>query len=354
MAKKLFTPSDPALPMNYPGFVFRTLREDGYPAELLLAGTGLEESLLRDPDFRSEFEPLRRLLLNAIESTGDPHIGVKLALKFQPTYIGLPSYAAMNAANFLDGLRVLEKYFHLNFPAFEFRLIETKADLGADEAAIRLRSKFPFGTIDYFAFGSAIVALNGLLKAMLRVERVATRAAMTVDRPQGWAALETEIGFPVRFNALDNSIVFPKTLATAPLPGADPINHARLLGICEDLATRMAFETTAVAQVTAALEDAPHPKIPLSEVASALGYSERGLRRQLERSGTSYRQIVDRVCERRARVLLADGTAPIKGIAATLGYESTSNFSRSFKRMTGLSPKAYRSQARAGHNAVRK
>jgi len=345
MTRKVFTPDDPALPMNYPGFVFRTLREDGYRVDTLLAQTGLEESRLSDPHFRCGFQPLRRLLLNAIEQTGEPHLGVKLALQFQPTYVGLPAYTAMNAAAFQDGLDVLERFFFLNFPAFEFRLVQGETGLETEEAAIRLRSKFPFEDIAYFGFSSAIVAINGLLKAMLQTDAVATRAEMTVSAPEGWTGMEAKIGFPIRFEATENQIIFPKALLDRPLPGADPINHARLLGLCEQFAEEMAFETTPVTQVIAILEGAPTLTMSLSDVAAELGYSERGLRRQLDRSGTSYRKLVDQVREQRARALLSGSTQPIKSIAGALGFESSSNFARSFKRWTGLTPKAFRDQA---------
>ena len=354
MARKTFTPNDPALPMNYPSFVFRLLREDGYPADVLLAETGLEENHLNDPHFRSVFQPLRRFLLNAIEQTEDPHLGVTLALKFQPTYVGLPSYTAMNAAHFREGLKVLERFFFLTFPAFEFSLMERQSGLQSGEAAIRLRSKFPFEDIEYFGFSSAIVAINGLLKAMLRADHVATRAEMTVCPPEGWPAIEAKLGFPVRFEAAENQIIFPEGLLNRPLPGADPFNHARLLGLCGQFATEMSFATTPVTQVTSLLEGAPNLTLPLSDVAAELGYSERSLRRQLDRSGTSYRKLVDQIRERRARNLLAGSTQHIKAIAGALGFESSSNFARSFKRWTGVTPKAFRERAKAQDDAGRK
>ena len=354
MARKVFTPDDPALPMNYPGFVFRTLREEGYSADALLAETGLDEAHLSDPHFRCGFRPLRRLFLNAIERTGDPDLGVMLALKFQPTYIGLPAYTAMNAGRFADGLDVLKSYFFLNFPAFEIRVVEDHFSLEAGEAAIRLRSKFPFEDLEYFGFGSAIVAINGLLKAMLQADRAATRAEMTVGRPENWPAIEARIGFPFRFEASENQIIFPEALLDRPLPGADPINHARLLGLCEQFAAEMAFVTTPVTQVLAILDGAPSLTVSLSDVAAELGYSERGLRRKLAQSGSSYRKLVDQVRERRARTLLSGSLQPIKAIAGALGFESSSNFARSFKRWTGLTPKAFRDQALAQDDAGRK
>ncbi|MDD7910005.1 AraC family transcriptional regulator ligand-binding domain-containing protein [Pseudovibrio exalbescens] len=344
MARKTFTPDDPALPMNYPGFIFRELREEGYAASDLLTGTWLDESHLSDPHFRCGFQPLRRLLLNAIERTGEPDLGIRLALKFQPTYIGLPAYTAMNAARFEDGLDVLKRFFFLNFPALDVSIIKALSGLQGPEAAVRLRSKFHFEDLEYFGFSSAIVAINGLLKAMLRTDQVATRAEMTISAPERWPAIEAEIGFPIVFEASENQIIFPETLLDRPLPGADPINHARLLGLCEQFAQEMAFETTPVTQVTAFLESAPSLAVSLSYVAAELGYSERGLRRQLDRSGTSYRKLVDQVREQRARTLLSGSTLPIKAIAGVLGFETSSNFARSFKRWTGFTPKAFRDQ----------
>lgn len=345
MTLKTFLPNDPALPMNYPGFVFRLLCEEGYPAEALLAHTGLEEAQLRDPHFRCGFQPLRRFLLNAIEQTGDPHLGIRLALDFQPTYIGMPAYTAMNATQFREGLEILERFFFLNFPAFELSLLEEQPGLRNGEAAIRLRSKFPFNGLDYFAFSSAIIAINALLKAMLQTDQVATCAEMTVSQPEGWLEIKNKLGFPIRFEAGDNRIIFPEALLYRLLPGADPINHPRLVGLCEQFAAEMSYQTTPVTQVMTILENAQNPAISLSEIAVELGYSERGLRRQLDRCGTSFRSVLDQAREQRARALLSGTAQPIKSIASILGFASSSNFARSFKRWTGLTPKAFRDQA---------
>lgn len=354
MPLKTFTPDDPALPMNYPGFVYRKLREDGFAAHDLLAETGLDEMRLSDPHFRCGFQPLRRLLLNAIEQAGDPHLGVTLARKFQPTYIGLPAYTAMNAATCREGLTALDRFFFLNFPAFDLKLLEGRHGLRDDEAAVRFRSKFPFDGLEYFAFSSVMIAINGLLKTMLRMDQVTIRAELTISQPDSWSDIADVVRVPVRFDAGENQIVFPQGYLDRPLPGSDPINHTRFVGLCEKFAAEMAFETTLVAQVQTILEDAPSLTVSLSDVAATLGHSERGLRRQLDRSGTSFRRLVDEVRERRARTLLSGSAQPIKAIAGALGFESSSNFARSFKRWTGLTPKVFRDRALAQDDADRK
>ena len=351
MHRKTFTAEDPAVPMNYPRFIFRALSEDGYDAEALLAGTGLTVELLEHPSFRGGFWQIHRLVKNAIELTGNPHLGPQLAVRFEPNYIGIPAYTALNAPRFCDALEVFNRFFFLTFPAIEFAFPDTDTELALGEAAIRFRPKLAFGDIDYFVFSSALVVCEGLCKTMLRANRVASRAEMTIREPEGWAASNTYVGFPVRFEASEHRYIFPAELLNQALPGADPINHPRLLTLCEQFAAETAFETTPASQVVAFLEAERNLGAPLAEAAATLGYSERGLRRQLERSGTSYRKLVDQVRERRAREMLAKRSRPIQAIAHDLGFDTPSNFARSFKRWTGSSPKAFRDSRQARGDA---
>jgi len=342
MRRGHFSPDDPVLPMNYPGFVFRTLVDEGHSSRALLDGTGLTEQRLSDPAFRCGFAPLRRFFLNAIDTTEDPHLGVTLGRRFEPTYIGLPAYTAMNAATLSDSLSVLARFFFLTFPAIDFAVDAGGSARDAGTVAIRLRPKIPLGDIAYFASMSALVACNGLLRSILRTEQAALRAEAVGSRPDGWDAVAERVGFPISFGAADNRLVIPDTLLGARLPAADPINHTRLLALCEAFAAESPFETTTVSRVLAFLDADGNLKAPMAATAAALGYSERGLRRQLQRSGTTYRTLVEEVCARRAQNLLMRSGLPVQTIAYDLGFDTPSNFARSFKRWTGTTPTAFR------------
>ncbi len=355
MNTQKFTAEDAACPMNYPAFVFRELRKGGYDAEALLHGTALTEERFQDPNFRVEFATLRRFILNAIEATGDRHLGPRLAVRFEAHYIGPPAYAAMNAPRLVDGLDVLGRFAHLTFPAIELAFQTPGGDLKSGEAEICVRAKFPFEDIAYFVTGSALLVLNSLLKEMLRMPLIASRCDVAMAEPEGWSEISDAISrVPVRFEAPKTRIIFPAALLGEPLPGADPINHKRLVGLCEQFLAQTGTVTTPVCEVVAFLEGKANIGASLSEAAAALGYSERGLRRQLERSGASYRKLVEQLQESRAREMLANTSQPIHLIAHELGYETPSNFARSFKRWTGKSPKAFRDGRKAPSNTGRK
>ncbi len=342
MTTKTFTIDDPALPMHYPGFVVRTLRKQGHDVAALLAGTGLTEERLRDPNYRFAYSSLRRLTMNAMEQTGDPHLGPRLGTCFDANYIGLPAYAAMTASTLRDALDVFSRFFSLSFPSVEFAVLGDRSGSDCGETAVRLRSRFALEEIAYFISGFALVASDGLLKKLLHAPQVASRGEMMVSEPDGWAAVSADIGFSVRFDSHENRLMFPTELLDEPLPGADPVNHARLVALCEKFATDAGYEATLVSCVVSFLEEGQNLGAPLSEAAAALGYSERGLRRKLQQSGASYRTLIEQVRESRARQMLSKTRKPITAVAHELGYETASNFARSFKRWTGSTPKEYR------------
>ncbi len=331
------------LRLIYPAFVFRALCKEGHDPVRLLANTGLTEAAFSDPRFLTELPPLRRFFLNAMELTGEPHLGIRLAEQFEASFIGLPAYAAMNAASFQDALAVLSRFFFMAFPAIEFTFLDEEAEVRPGEFAIRLRPELPLADISYFASVSALVGCEGLCKAILRTPNAALRGELSVRKPEGWAEVEGKIGFPIRFEAPEIRLFLSAELLATKLPGADPLNHPRLVALCEKVAEKAQGEPTPVVRVTRFLKEGQNLALPLSEVAAALGYSERSLRRHLEQSGTTFRDLTNEIRERRARAMLAGSDIPIQTIASELGFETASNFARSFKRWTGKSPSDFRS-----------
>ena len=92
-----------------------------------------------------------------------------------------------------------------------------------------------------------------------------------------------------------------------------------------------------------------YPDIHLA--AEAAGISKRTLQRRLSEFGISYRAIVERSRFRRATELLANTALPIAEISTSVGYSDPSNFTRAFRRQTGISPQQYR-QRQPGEYAL--
>ena len=83
--------------------------------------------------------------------------------------------------------------------------------------------------------------------------------------------------------------------------------------------------------------------IKLSDIADAFGYSPKYLSHLFsEINGTSLKQFILSTKMETASYYLTDSDRTITEIASEVGFSDMHNFSRTFKRLTGLTPSEYR------------
>ncbi len=83
--------------------------------------------------------------------------------------------------------------------------------------------------------------------------------------------------------------------------------------------------------------------------AHQLGIGVQRLQRDLRREGVDYRDLLNRAKRARAQELLSDTDMTVIDIALSLGYSDHGNFSRAFRKMTGLAPSCFRATNLRGH-----
>ncbi len=76
--------------------------------------------------------------------------------------------------------------------------------------------------------------------------------------------------------------------------------------------------------------------------AEAVGLSVRTLQRRLSREGENYHHLADAARLETGMRLLRDTDAKLIDIAWELGYSDPANFTRAFRRWTGMPPRAFR------------
>ncbi len=81
--------------------------------------------------------------------------------------------------------------------------------------------------------------------------------------------------------------------------------------------------------------------ISLEDAAGNFNMSVRTLQRKLKEEGTTFDAMVDEIRRTMAIGYIQSGSYPIKEVSMMLGFNDLSNFSRSFKRWTGVAPSAY-------------
>jgi AraC-like DNA-binding protein len=111
--------------------------------------------------------------------------------------------------------------------------------------------------------------------------------------------------------------------------------------IIESMQAAPATTSAKLEAVIASLYRSRYP-VSIDLLAEMVGLSRVTLFRALAQEETNYRQLVNRFGFKMAADLLENSPLSINEIARELGYSSTGNFIRAFKRMSGLTPAAYR------------
>ena len=83
----------------------------------------------------------------------------------------------------------------------------------------------------------------------------------------------------------------------------------------------------------------------VDDLAGALSIHRRTLNRCLQREGTTFRAVLERVRFDAARDLLRDNGREIEAVARALGYAEPSAFTRAFRRWAGVPPSRWRSRS---------
>ena len=76
--------------------------------------------------------------------------------------------------------------------------------------------------------------------------------------------------------------------------------------------------------------------------AEVMGVSERTLARRLSACGLTYKALIDEVRFTEAKKLLLEPRVRIEDVALSVGFDEQGNFTRMFRRVSGLNPTEFR------------
>jgi AraC-like DNA-binding protein len=148
---------------------------------------------------------------------------------------------------------------------------------------------------------------------------------------------------PVEFCAEHHSVSFSAQLLDAPVVRREHDIKEFLALAPFHLVIKPVVAEESVSARIGELVECNLSELPSFEtLTDMLNTSARTLRRRLEKEGTSYQRIKDKV-RRDAAISLLTGTGfPISEVASRVGFSDASAFHRSFKKWTGLAPGEYR------------
>ncbi len=315
----------------------QVLEERGVDGRAVLDEAGIDYDDAANPDTRITLKQHQTLWRLAVERTGDPCLGLRVGQAFPPAALhglGLGWLASTTLSTAFDRLIRYQ------------RLLSTNAEFKWKESgdSYRLSGQPRIAGPDF-----EIAAADATLAVVMRLCRLTLSESVRPvsvcvqhDRQICRAHYQAFYGCEVTFNAPNYSLEFDKALLAEALPGANPL-LARIndQAVAEYLARfdQQDIATRVRQQLINALVDGQPEQ---ATVARALNLSLRQLQRELSAQGTSFRKLTDEVRMNLAVSYLSERHKSIGEISWLLGYTEPANFSRSFKKWTGQTPKAFR------------
>lgn len=317
------------------------------PAELLKA-TALQPEQLEKPELLVPLQDVFALFLRAQQLTAAPDLALRYARCLPPGSHGLLGKATLTAANLHA---VIELYYEYLATVAPFVLMHQADRRDQRCVVLELFNDLPMD--EAFVMTLLLAAAFNICESILGSEAERLSVHLSSPPPPYADALLAHCRGGVHFNASFNGMSIPLDMLDRPIATADAEAHAVVLGEInarmDVLLARGAFTDgvrKALAQQIGSL-----PSLP--EMAAQLHLPVRTVRARLSQQGVSYQQLLDEERARRAKQALAAGELSVKAIAESLGFQDGSNFSRVFRRWTGLTPLGYRQQEQRQQEQLR-
>lgn len=309
----------------------------GYDSDEIFASANVDKYELSKPGARLGVTRAHILWRTSVHAIGNDALGVDFVRHFHMA--GLQGFWVCCATrkNLLEALRCVVSYFRVIATLGDVAIVESKG-----EVRITLTLPMPVSVTAHELIDAAIAIFMQVCR--FAVDKDITAKRVTLQRPEPIRRDRFEHYFksPIEFNATENALVFDKAMLQDLLPVAD----AELTNAYEQLMIHYLNrlnEPHFSSQVTSLVIKALSSGIPTQQdIAEKLFLSSRTLKRRLAEERITFIELLEGAQLELARQYLRETTLTIAEISALIGYSEPSNFTRSFKKWTRLTPKQYR------------
>ena len=304
------------------------LHELGADPAKVLTSAGLDLAVLDDQENRIPYVAVGRLLLESVAKTDCPHFALLCGQRVSISHLGVPGELMRYSPNLGAALRTFVVYHHLNSGGMATFLREEEGMAALGSVVYHRGAE----SVDQIYDGVIAMTCN-VIREICGSRWAPEKVIFSRTRPADVGLYRRFFQAPCRFDSEQTAIFFPASVLGRAMPQADPKRLRQL----EQQAQAIGIEL--IAQLRRALRTLLlSGKRTGNELAQMLSMHRRTLNRRLEAQGTTFQQVLDEVRFEAARQLLETTKIPLTEIAASLGYSESSAFSRAFRRWSGEAP----------------
>lgn len=309
-------------------------------AEELLGPLGLHREALSDPDMRVSLPLFEQVLTRARMLTGEEGLGFYLGLQMRVSSLGHLGFAAMTSATIRDALETGARYAPTVTSALGIRL-----RVDGDIAAVVIEERAALGPARDMIVLWLLVGIWRMGEALTGV-RLKGSVDFTFEEPAYFERFKPLLAGTARFARPVSQLLFGASQLDLPLVFHDPSAVQLALKQCERQLDELGYHQRTSSSVRRLIELEARFQ-SLDETARMLHVSPRTLKRKLKSEGTSYSELVDEARREKALLLIHSPRLSLEAIAERVGYADLSNFTRAFRRWTGVTPAVFRDSGRS-------
>ena len=305
----------------------------GVDPDCLLRELAIDPKLVDDPEARIPFRKYAAMFEEAAKRSGDDCFGLHLGAKAEPQMFDVLGYAVMSCPTLEAALQTACRYARVRNDGAERRL-----EVEDDVAHLLFPTVGPRQvTEDVGAYLSRVVQI------ITSAEWYPIEVRFEHPSPTNCEEHRRFFGCPVLFDQECNALVFDAALLKDKLATADERLRRIMVRVIERTLRELPAPDEFLHKVRQlVVNNLPHGKISIANVARRLGMSSRTLQRRFAEAGMTYDRLLDQTRFGLSKSYLRQPRLTVSEIAFLLGYTDISAFTRAFVRWSGLTPGQFR------------
>lgn len=324
-------------------FLLQTLAEvvagKGIEPQSLCRGLGFDFEDLQDPAQRISYRQAVAMIQRALKALPNQGLGLWVGAQNVLGTLGLLGHVLSLCKTLRDAFEIGVRHQHTSGG-----IVDSSVDVVGDQVYVDVECRLPFAEVQVFAveefFASLLVYGRALVGETFKPIAVQFMHA-TPDYVDEYRRL---LGPDVRFGCLHNRMLIDVQWLDVNLPNHHSLALRQAVKLLELEAAQVHQKLDLIQAVERAIARDLSRGSHIEKIAGDLNMSSRTLRRRLTEHSLTFEALLEQVRQARTMSLLANPDMPIERITEEVGYSDVRSFRRAFKRWTGKSPSAWRSE----------
>lgn len=314
----------------------------GVDSNVLISLSNMSAEDLCDESCVVEDEIYNKVIEKAVELTKDPFFGLHAGENLNLAAAGLIAQITQSCETVKQALEYCCEFANLGCSALPMKLEEQDDFYKVTLKPSNLWGKQSPIALRHTAEGVLAFTIKEF-QSLTRLKHVPIAIYLPWEQEGNGKEYERIYACPVFFNKSEIALLLKKEDVEDKIFSSDYALLRILMAHAEEKSAKIVGQKGFASIVKQSVVKLVKPEFPSIEmVAAHLNISLRTMQRRLKEEGITYKVLIDDLRKEFAITYLNRDDLSISDIAYLLSYSELSTFTRSFKRWTGMSPKAYR------------